>query len=401
MNHIHHTSILAILSIVLLASENLFAQSPTKKPTESIRFATFNISFYRSGEGQLQKELQQSNSRKPAQIAEIIQRVRPDVILLNEFDYDSEGKGIEAFQKNYLGKPQGQQKPIKYEFVFLGPVNTGVDTKMDLDGDGKRGTGNDCFGFGRYPGQYGMVVLSKYPIDREQVRTFQKFLWKDMPNHLMPTKIGSDESYYSKDATAIFRLSSKSHWDVPIRIDNQTYHFLVAHPTPPVFDKEEDRNGRRNHDEIRMFADYVSPGKASYLYDDRGHKGGLKAGETFVIAGDMNADPFDGDSSMEAARQLTEHPWINNSVAPKSNGGMYYAIKQGEKNLRHKGPAASDTGDFRDSSVGNLRLDYCLPSKNLKIVSAGVFWPKPDQPGAKLVTATDHRLVWVDVKVQD
>ena len=57
----------------------------------------------------------------------------------------------------------------------------------------------------------------------------------------------------------MFRLSSKSHWDVPIRIGRETVHFLVSHPTPPVFDGPEDRNGTRNHDEIRFWADYVGP----------------------------------------------------------------------------------------------------------------------------------------------
>ena len=33
-----------------------------------------------------------------------------------------------------------------------------------------------------------------------------------------------------------FRLSSKSHWDVPLSIGGRTVHFLVSHPTPPVFD---------------------------------------------------------------------------------------------------------------------------------------------------------------------
>jgi hypothetical protein len=41
----------------------------------------------------------------------------------------------------------------------------------------------------------------------------------------------------------VFRLSSKSHWDVPIVIGRKTVHFLVSHPTPPVFDGPEDRNG--------------------------------------------------------------------------------------------------------------------------------------------------------------
>ncbi|MFT7629549.1 MAG: hypothetical protein ACI87E_000547, partial [Mariniblastus sp.] len=54
-------------------------------------------------------------------------------------------------------------------------------------------------------------------------------------------------------------------------------------------------------------------------------------------------------------------------------------------------------GDFNDFKVGNLHLDYCLPSKTLTIKASGVFWPRPGEPGADLVLATDHRMVWVDV----
>ena len=91
----------------------------------------------------------------------------------------------------------------------------------------------------------------------------------------------------------------------------KTVHFLVSHPTPPVFDGPEDRNGRRNHDEIRLWADYISPGRAGYLYDDAGRRGGLKPGSLFVIAGDQNSDPNDGDSIPGAAQQLLDNPLVN------------------------------------------------------------------------------------------
>jgi hypothetical protein len=72
-----------------------------------------------------------------------------------------------------------------------------------------------------------------------------------------------------------FRLSSKNHVDIPVSIDGKTIHVLMAHPTPPGFDGEEDRNGKRNHDEIRLFADYISPEKGDYLYDDNGNPASL------------------------------------------------------------------------------------------------------------------------------
>lgn len=366
---------------------------------ETIRFASFNISFYRSEAGQLKQELSDGNSERPKKIAEIIQRVRPDVILLNEFDYDSAGKGIEGFQKNYLAISQNGNPPIHYRFSYSAAVNTGVDSKQDLDGDGAKGTANDAFGFGKFPGQYGMVVLSKYKIAEPEVRTFQNFLWKDMPARLVPRN-KDQQPFYAPEIMEHFRLSSKSHWDIPIQAKGKTVHFLVTHPTPPVFDGPEDRNGCRNHDEIRFFADYITEGKSDYIYDDNGRNGGLSQTELFVLAGDMNADANDGDSTSNAARLLTDNPRINDNAPPMSSGGKYYSQIQGGANLNQKGNAAWDTSDFGDSKVGNLRLDYCLPSANLNLKSSGIFWPKPDENGANLIDATDHRLVWIDLQIE-
>ena len=108
-------------------------------------------------------------------IAEIIQITRPDIILLNEFDYiPNAEKGIKAFVTGYLAKSQNGQAAIDYPYFYIAPVNTGVDSGHDLDNDGKAsGAGADAFGFGLYPGQYGMALLSKYPIDTDKVRTFQ------------------------------------------------------------------------------------------------------------------------------------------------------------------------------------------------------------------------------------
>lgn len=397
MNHVLPT-LLFCLACQICHGQTTTSSEDLVKAVSAVRFATFNISFNRKSAGALKAELAAGQSRNPKRIAEILQRVRPDVILLNEFDYDDAGEGISNFLRNYLSVSQNGQSPIDYPHVFYQSVNTGIDTGIDVDNDGTLGTANDAFGFGNFPGQYGMVVLSKFEIDRDNVRTFQKFLWKDMPGMLWPMQPGSESPYYKDSVKAVFRLSSKSHWDVPIKVGEKTIHLIAAHPTPPVFDQEEDRNGRRNHDEIRFIADYVTPGKAKYIYDDRGKFGGLADGARFVIVGDMNADESDGDSSLDAAKLLTRHPLINHEKIPASRGGSFFAAKQGGVNADHSGDPALDTGDFNDARVGNLRLDYCLPSKTLRIIKSGVFWPQPGDPGADLVGATDHRLVWIDVE---
>ena len=81
---------------------------------------------------------------------------------------------------------QNGAEPIHYPHVFLAPSNTGVDSGFDLDNDGQLGGPGDAQGFGFFEGQYGMVLLSQYPIDQLGVRTFQNFLWKDMPGAALP-----------------------------------------------------------------------------------------------------------------------------------------------------------------------------------------------------------------------
>ncbi len=325
-----------------------------------VRFSTFNASLNRFFEGQLELNLSTPNNQQAKNVAETIQRYRPDVLLINEFDYWAANpqRPVDLFRDNYLEVSQNGAAPIEYPYSFIAPSNTGIHSGFDLNNFGgivstplAPGYGDDAYGFGEFPGKFGMVVYSKYPIDAAAARTFQLFRWTDMPGNLMPTP------FYSPAEVAIFRLSSKSHWDLPITIGKKTVHFLVSHPTPPVFDGPEDRNGRRNSDEIRFWADYITPGaSSSYIYDDHGVAGGLKPGELFVIAGDQNSDPLDGDSIPGSIQQLLDHPLINTKVTPTSQGGPWAASIQGNLNLGHRTQPAVRHG-------GLLRLRGLQPAQ--------------------------------------
>ncbi len=371
-----------------------------RKSPRSVRFATFNIALNRGKAGELVKELSDRKSKQAAKLAEVIQRVRPDVILLNEIDYDSNGESVELFHVNYLAVGRNGHAPIEFPYRYTAPVNTGVDSGLDLDSDGATGTAADAWGFGQFPGQYGMAVLSRFPIDLGEVRTFRNFAWSQMPDAKLPKSPQSGNSWYPDAIWEQLRLSSKSHWDIPIHIEGRTVHFLCAHPTPPVFDGPEDRNGNRNHDEIRLWADYIG-GDADYLVDDNGVRGGLDKSELFVVAGDMNADPLDGDSAEGAAAQLTQHARIarQGERIPASAGGPAASEAGQGVNREHIGDSAWDTADFNDANTGNLRIDYCLPCNTLPVTSSGVFWPPPDGEGNELNDASDHHLVWVDVEL--
>jgi hypothetical protein len=373
----------------------------------TLRAATYNLSLNRAQEGELVADLSTGDDAQAATVAEVIQHADPDVVLLNEFDYsgdDDPYAAADLFRENYLEVPQGTGTPVDYPYAFVAPSNTGIPSGFDLNNNGTVGGGDDALGFGLFPGQYGMVVLSKYPIQHDRVRTFQNFKWQDMPGALLPDDpaTGAPADWYSAEELAVLPLSSKSHWDVPVRVGHETVHVLAAHPTPPSFDGVEDRNGLRNHDEIRLWADYVRGGRAArYLYDDEGHRGGLRPGSSFVIVGDYNADPVDGDSVDAAIDQLLSHPRVTDPL-PTSAGGPEAAELQAGANLNHVGDPALDTADFADTAPGNLRVDYVLPSRDLHVRDAGVFWPAATDPLSRLTgvypfPSSDHRLTWTDL----
>ena len=149
------------------------------------------------------------------------------------------------------------------------------------------------------------------------------------------------------------------------------------------------------------------PGALSaYIYDDQGRRGGLRRA-SFVIAGDQNSDPLDGDSVPGTIQQLLDHPRVDASFTPRSAGAVEASALQGGANLTHRSDPAFDTADFQDiPGPGNLRADYVLPSRRgLEIEGGFVFWPPRSDPLSRLTgtfpfPTSDHRLVALDLEVK-
>ncbi|MEI8021914.1 MAG: endonuclease/exonuclease/phosphatase family protein, partial [Schlesneria sp.] len=290
------------LILLLAISSRCTASDADPRKESSIRFATFNIQELSISK--LQEVDSNGHGANPQvkNCAEVLQRVRPDIVLINEIDAPSTsgdgeivnpaGNAARLFRDKYLTVSQRTLLPLEFPYIYIAPSNTGVPTGHDLDNDGKNDGPADSFGFGRYPGEYGMALLSRFPIEMDGIRTFRKLLWKSMPGNLMPDGSQGKPAFYDVDECKLFRLSSKSHWDVPLSINGHVVHALCSHPTPPVFDGPEDSNGRRNFDEVRFWSDYLSgPDSAHWICDDAGKTGGLKPGGHFVILGDLNAEP--------------------------------------------------------------------------------------------------------------
>ncbi|MEM9099777.1 MAG: endonuclease/exonuclease/phosphatase family protein [Pseudomonadota bacterium] len=365
------------------------------KPPDSLRIALFNASLSREGAGKLIFDIEKGTDKQPLRVAEIILRTAPDILILNEFDYDPLHRGLTSFA-GVLARGISDLPGIEYPYRFHPAVNTGVPSDHDLDRDGVIAGPGDAFGFGRFPGQYGMAVLSRYPLSPAQ--TYRLFRWRDLPGARRPRNPDGSE-FYTDAAWEDFRLSSKSHFNLPVMLpDGRALHLLVAHPTPPVFDGPENANGLRNGDEIRLLTSLIDA--PSWLKDDAGIPA-VKP-EHFVVAGDLNADPVDGEGDHIAMDNLLGHPRVQDP-RPTSPGALE-AADQGGANASHLSDAAQDTADWRDKpGPGNLRVDYLLGSENLKVLKSGVFWPPQKDPLEPLVrmgrnpASSDHRLVWIDI----
>lgn len=406
--------VIATVAACTPATNDSQVDDPSDVAPLEIRVALFNIRELKSEK--LLEVDEHGIGRHPQAVAaaQIIRRIEPDILILNEIDHDYEldadnlAYDAERFRDSYLN---ASEPALDLPYSFAVANNTGLLSGLDLDVDGhvatdddrgSRAHGNDSFGYGTYPGEYSMAVLSRFPVIEDQLRSFQKLLWKDLPGHHIPPGL------FSEEVLEAFRLSSKSHWDLPIDIAGRTLHLFLSHPTPQGFDGEEDRNGRRNFDEIKLWVEYLDAGEA--LTDDQGATGGYRSSDPFVIAGDLNAAPLVEDEGGEgsfrisvydgkaAIDQLLEHPRVQDSGP--------FAISKGGLAHRAETPRQPGPPRFSERSTSGFgqgaRIDYILPSRELEIAGGGVFWPTPedDAEGAQWADeASDHRLVWLDLVI--
>jgi hypothetical protein len=311
---------------------------------ETLRIATFNTELARKGPGILLRDILKGSDSQILAVMDTIIAARPDVIAVQGFDYDLQNAALGAFADAL--KARG----LDYPYYFAAPPNAGLQSDIDLDGDGKLGGPGDAQGYGRFFGQGSMAVLSQYPIDTPNVQDFSAILWKDLPKNLFP---GTQSSPFpSAAAYEVQRLSSNGHWVVPVdHPDFGRFHILTFHASPPVFDGPEDRNGRRNHDEVAFWSQYLD-----------GAFGPAPEGN-FILMGDANLDPERGDGRSEAMQALLNHPKLQDPLD------------------------TSTTVDW--SQTGKMRVDYVLPSRDWTVVDA--------QVAPENAAASRHRLVVIEL----
>ena len=289
---------------------------------ETIRIATYNVELSRKGPGLLLRDIEKGDAQVEA-AAGVIAKTAPDILVLNGIDYDHGQLTLRAFSKLIAARGHDMRH------VFAARPNSGWATGLDLDGDGRLGGPGDSHGWGRFAGDGGMAVLSRYPLG--EVRDLSDLIWGAQDWALLPRVEG--KLFPSEEALAVQRLSSVGHWVVPVEIEGQWLNVLTFHATPPVFDGPEDRNGKRNHDEIMLWR---------HLLDGRLGEGLEGA---FVVAGDANLDPVDGQGLKAAIRGLLGDKRLQDPK-PVSAGAVTAA------DASHRGDPAMDTVDWKDAADG-------------------------------------------------
>lgn len=339
---------------------------PSAPRAEGVRVATWDPGLTRRGPGLLARDLVRGEEAQIAAVLAVLGAARADIVLLTGVDWDAGGVAARLLADRLAGAG------LSYPYHHAPRPNTGVPTGHDADRDGRRGGPRDAQGYGRFPGEGGLLILSRWPI--EPGRDFTGLLWRDLPGALVPAEEAAG-------LAVVQRLSSTAQVELGVRLPGGTRLGLLAYAaTPPVFDGAEDRNGRRNHDETALWLRWLDGAL------------GPPPAAPFVLLGQPMLDPADGEGRRAALQALLAHPALQDP-APRGQGAPADAS--------HRGDPAQDTALFRPP-VGALRVDVVLPSADLQVRGAGVLWPGPDDPFAATVAAASrHRLVWVDLAVPD
>jgi hypothetical protein len=297
---------------------------------EPVRLATWHGDFSRKGPGLLLVDL----GKAPPDLGPILSTA-PDVLLLTDIDYDAGFAALGGLRDLLV------QQGLTYPHLFALRPNTGMQTDVDIDGDGYRGGPRDAQGFGWFSGQGGMGLLSRYPV--HLLADHSAVLWKDVPD----SAIAGDDP-----AHEIQRLSTTAHWALGLDTPGGPLTLLTLAATPPVFDGPEDRNGRRNRDEVLLWV-HVLDGKLGPP---------LPQGPVALI-GNLNLDPVRGNGLHKVAQGMLAHPRLQDPMP------------------------GSETVTWE--STGPMRVSYVLPDRALAVGDSGV---TPPVPGLG-----PHGLIWVDV----
>lgn len=331
--------------------------------------------------------------------AQVIAKFAPEIISINELQFDIEGipslgspGAPSSTQPGTFDGGAQNAKRLAERVAALNPAAAFSFTVLTVGNSGFKWAGptlgNPSFvlrGWGDWPGRFNSAILTKFPIAYDKIRVINEFAWDALPDNSidkMKTEIGTS-------VPAGFPLFEKGILVVPVEIaPGQLLHMVMHHPVAPAF---EAINPYRHFDELhglKLFLDGTLPGVEP-----------LPVGARFVVIGDLNADPEDGDSLDGGIEPILGHPALNvffpAGSGTKGTNGKYNTYLSG---------CGKDDGTTVDDPTTKfqMQLDYILPSKTFGAAQVGeIFFPDFQSQKADFLLAcqaSDHRFLYVDVE---
>ena len=367
------------------------AAATPSPPGNTVRFATFNASLNRARRGPAASPTcRRPTTPRPATVAEIIQRVRPDVLLINEFDFDADGTALRLFQQQLpVRRRTTAPRRSATRYRFIAPSNTGIPSGFDLNNYGTSiGGPGRRLRLRRLPGpvRHGRLLAATRstpttsgPSSTSSGRTCRARCCpttrppRRRPTGTPPRSWPSSRCRPRATGTCRSRSAARpsTSWSA----------------TPPRRCSTVPRTAtaRRNHDEIRLWADYVTPGaERLHLRRRRQARRARARGAAFVIAGRPELRParrrqhprLDPAAAGQPAGQHHRHPdqRRGRSEQAEAAGRGRTSPTESDPRVRHRRLRRQLPGP------GNLRADYVLPSSDLRIRNSGIFWPTVDDP---------------------
>lgn len=332
--------------------------------------------------------------------AKIVARFHPDVVCLNEMQFDIANVPTSGMPGAKSAKPgtfstaesnatriaariAAENPEAIYPYALITVGNSGFAWSGPRPSTEPGSDWYSLRGWGEYRGRFNTIVLSKFPIVTDQVRIITDVAWDAIPKN----SIAQMKTDTGLDVPAGYPVFEKSLNVIPLDIHGKTTYLVMSHPTAPAF---WSINPYRHEDELRalaLFLDGQLPGVES-----------VPQGSPFVLIGDLNADPEEGDSRPGAIARVLAHdrlePWF-----PEGAGTMG---KNPTFNTYVSGCGKGDGSSVGDpSSRFQMQIDYILPSKEIGRAQGGaVFFPNraESQEDFDLACrASDHMFLYVDL----
>ncbi len=343
------TKKLAFISLLLLFS--ISCSHFANKSDNKIRIVHYNIKELDSEK--IQKFSRFPNLEQLRSAAKTLRELDPDILSINEMQYDrpgvpttqfrTEGKNIKQFAK---------LSGLSLPYYSFDPANTGENAKkLENNYYPPMGFPNwieyaDLVNFGMFPGQYSSGALSKYKV-RDKV-VISKLTWKQFNPQIDLSQFADAKGNPLPEDIELF---DKNFSDITLKIQGKDVHLVLLHTVPAFgFGNKNTPNFLRNRDQLAFLKWYLTGQPERPDLDIKP----LNKETRFIAMGDWNID-YKKEQGGEIIKSLMTQfqPWLENP------------------NSTYIGDNFSQNTDF------SATLDYILLSHHFKILNSGILSPDP------------------------